>query len=110
MSRMSPMPAFGKVIAATLAGAACAALGGAPASADPLAAALEAAPASAALAKSPKAAKPPKNALTDQNVADIQSAIDEKRSIDAGSMIDMAVLSGSKDPRLVLLSARLDLG
>jgi Flp pilus assembly protein TadD len=42
-------------------------------------------------------------------VADIEHAIDEKRFIDAGSTIDMAVLSGSKDPRLGLLSARLAL-
>lgn len=96
-----------KTMVLALAGAALAAvLGTPPAKADPRTAALDAAPAKAALAKEPKA----KNALTDQAVADIERAIDEKRFIDASSMIDMAVLSGSRDPRLGLLSARLDLG
>jgi Flp pilus assembly protein TadD len=70
-----------------------------------LAAALAAAPGGAALAKESKA----KQVLSEQNAADIQRAIDEKRFIDAGAMIDMAVLSGSKDPRLVLLTGKLDL-
>jgi Flp pilus assembly protein TadD len=94
-----------RTMALALAGAALAAALGAPANADPLTAALDATPAKAALAKQPKT----KNALTDQAVADIEHAIDEKRFIDAGSTIDMAVLSGSKDPRLGLLSARLAL-
>jgi Flp pilus assembly protein TadD len=71
-----------------------------------LAAALGAAPANVALAKEAKV----KQALSEQTMADIQRAIDEKRFIDAGSMIDMASLSGSNDPRLGLLSAKLDLG
>jgi Flp pilus assembly protein TadD len=71
-----------------------------------LAAALSAAPTGAALAKENKA----KQALNDQTVADIQRAIDEKRFLDANAMIDMAVLAGSKDPRLGLLLAKSDLG
>jgi Flp pilus assembly protein TadD len=71
-----------------------------------LAAALGVAPANVALAKEAKV----KQALTEQTVADIQRAIDEKRFIDAGSMINMAVVSGSNDPRLDLLSAKLELG
>jgi len=110
MSHAKPMTSHGKTLALALAGAALLVLAGAPASAAPLAAALDAAPASAALAKDSKPAKKVQKALTDQNVADIERAIDEKRFIDASSMIDMAVLSGSKDPRLGLLSARLDLG
>jgi Flp pilus assembly protein TadD len=94
-------------LALALAGAAlAAALGAAPANADPRTAALDAAPAKAAVAKEAKV----KNALTEQAVADIQRAIDEKRFIDAASMIDMAALDGSNDPRLGLLSAKLDLG
>ncbi|MGZ3274199.1 MAG: tetratricopeptide repeat protein [Caulobacteraceae bacterium] len=112
MSALRPLTACSRIIAIALAGAALCALGSAPASADPLTAALEAAPARAALAKEAKEPKEPKvkKALTEQNVADIERAIDEKRFIDAGSMVDMAVLSGSRDPVLVLLSARLDLG
>jgi Flp pilus assembly protein TadD len=61
----------------------------------------------AALAKETKAQA--KQVLTDKNVADIESAIEEKRFIEAGAMIDMVVLSGSKDPRMPLLAAKLDL-
>src|ERR1700744_128281 len=71
-----------------------------------LAAILGAASGGAALAKDSKA----KQVLTDQNMADIERAIDEKRFIDASSMIDMAVLSGSKEPRLILMTGKLDLG
>jgi len=92
-----------------LAGAALtAALGAAPAKADPASAALDTASARAAVAKQPKEPKI-KKALTDQAVADIEHAIDEKRYLDASSTIDMAVLSGSRDPRLELLTAKLDL-
>lgn len=100
-------------LAVVLAGAALAAvLGAAPAKADPVTTALDAEPARAALAKAPKAPKEPKvkKPLTDQAVADIERAIDEKRFIDAGSMIDMAVIGGSKDPRLGLLAAKVDFG
>jgi Flp pilus assembly protein TadD len=65
------------------------------------------APAAVALAKD-KGPKPQEIAI-EKTVADIQSAIDEKRYLDAGSMIDMAVIGGSKDPRLGLVAARLDL-
>jgi Flp pilus assembly protein TadD len=51
----------------------------------------------------------PQEIAIEKTVADIQSAIDEKRYLDAGSMIDMAVIAGSKDPRLGLEAARLDL-
>ena len=85
----------GRILALALAGAA-------------LAAALSAVPAGVALAKESKA-KQAKQVLTEQNVADIERAIEEKRFIDASSMIDMALLSGSKEPRLVLLSGKLDL-
>ena len=71
-----------------------------------LAAALALGSDGAALAKEAKVKHP----LTEPAVADIQRAIDEKRFIDASSMIDMAMLSGSKDPRLVLLTAKLDMG
>ena len=92
MSVARPMNAR-RVMAMVLAGAA-------------LAAALGAAPADVAFAKEAKV----KQALTEQAMADIERAIDEKRYIDAGSMIDMAALSGSNDPRLGLLLAKLDLG
>ena len=106
MSAARPMNAR-RNLALVLAGAAlAAALGAAPANADPLATVSDVAPAKAALAKEPKV----KNALTEQTMSDIERAIDEKRFIDAGSMIDMASLSGSNDPRLGLLSAKLDLG
>ena len=97
-----------KTMALAFAGAALAAAlaAAAPASADPATAAQDAASAKKALAKEPKVKKP----ISDQTVADVEHAIDEKRYIDASSMIDMAVLSGSKDPRLGLLSAKLDLG
>jgi Flp pilus assembly protein TadD len=71
-----------------------------------LAGALGAAP-GVALAKETKAQA--KQIANDQIVADVQQAIDEKRYLDAGSMIDTAVLGGSRDPRLALLSAKLDL-
>jgi Flp pilus assembly protein TadD len=51
----------------------------------------------------------PKEIALEQSMTDIQSAIDEKRYLDAGSMIDMTVLAGSKDPRLGLLDAKLNL-
>jgi len=93
-------------LALAFAGAALAAvLGAAPAKADPVTTAHDAAAAQKALAKQPKVRK----ALTEPAVADIERAIDEKRYIDAASTIDMAVLAGSKDPRLGLLSAKLDL-
>jgi Flp pilus assembly protein TadD len=85
-----------RVLALVLAGAA-------------LAAGLSAAPTGAAFAKDSKA-KQAKQLLNDQTVADIERAIDEKRFLDANSMIDTAVISGSKDPRLGLLAARVDLG
>jgi Flp pilus assembly protein TadD len=95
-----------RALAAALAGAAVAgALAAAPAWADTVTTAHDAAAAQGALAKQPKV----KKALTDQAVADIERAIDEKRYIDAASTIDIAVISGSKDPRLVLLAAKLDL-
>jgi Flp pilus assembly protein TadD len=99
-----------RILAPLLAGAALAAvLGAAPAFADGLSAALDAAPASKAAAKT---AKPPnaKQVLADQTVVDIERAIDEKRFLDASTLIDMTVLSGSKDPRLGLLAAKVDLG
>jgi Flp pilus assembly protein TadD len=71
-----------------------------------LAAAVSAVPAGGAVAKESKA----KQIVSDQTVSDIERAIDEKRFMDAGAMIDMAVLSGSKDPRLGLLAAKVDLG
>lgn len=92
-------------LAGTMAVAALAAIVATPALAAPLGAALDAAPARAALAKQPKTNR----LLSEPAVADIVQAIGEKRFIDAASMIDMAVLSGSKDPRLTVLSAKLDL-
>jgi Flp pilus assembly protein TadD len=89
-------------LALVFAGAALATFGAASARAD----ALEPAPASAAAAKQPKVKHP----VSDQTVSDIERAIEEKRFLDASAMIDMAVLSGSKDPRLGLLSAKVDLG
>ena len=112
MSRPTPTDARAPLsrgsLALVLAGAALAAAmaGAAPAKADPVTTALDAAPARAALAKEPKVRKP----LTDQAVSDIERAIDEKRYIDASAMIDMAVIGGSKDPRLDLLAAKVDLG
>jgi Flp pilus assembly protein TadD len=47
--------------------------------------------------------------VSDQGVAEVERAIDEHRFIDASSAIDVAVLSGIKDPRLGLLSAKLSL-
>jgi len=73
-----------------------------------LAGGLCAAAAGAALAKESKKAEA-KRIVSDRNVADIERAIEEKRYIDASAMIDMALLSGSKDPRLALLSGKLDL-
>jgi Flp pilus assembly protein TadD len=105
MSTTTPMSAPKTIALALAAAAAAAALGAATAKADPRTAALDATPANAALAKQAKV----KNSLTEQAVADIERAIDEKRFIDAASMIDMAALSGSNDPRLGLLSAKLDL-
>jgi Flp pilus assembly protein TadD len=106
MSEARPVNLRTTMILALAGVALAAALGAAPAKADPRTAALDAAPAKAALAKEPKV----KNALTEQAVADIERAVDEKRFIDAASMIDMASLSGSNDPRLGLLAAKLDLG
>jgi len=106
MSGVRPMDAR-RTLALALAGAALATtLGAARAHADPRTAALDATPAKAALAKEPKV----KNALTEQVAADVERAIDEKRFIDAGAMIQMAALSGSNDPRLGLLSAKLEFG
>ncbi|HWA60445.1 MAG TPA: tetratricopeptide repeat protein [Caulobacteraceae bacterium] len=48
--------------------------------------------------------------LPDKAVAQIQKALDEQRYVDAGRMIDEAVLSGVKDPRLALMSGQLALG
>lgn len=47
--------------------------------------------------------------LTPAAAGDIEHAIDERRFIDAGTMLDTAMLSGVKDPRLILLSGKLDL-
>jgi Flp pilus assembly protein TadD len=91
-----------RTLTVVLAGAVLAAFGAASVRAD----ALESAPASAAAAKQPKVKRP----ISDQTVSDIERAIEEKRFLDANAMIDMAVLSGSKDPRLGLLSAKVDLG
>ncbi|HEY3696569.1 tetratricopeptide repeat protein [Phenylobacterium sp.] len=53
--------------------------------------------------------KAPAAAVIDADVGEIQRALDERRYIDAGQMLDGAALSGSSDPRLVLLSGELDL-
>lgn len=106
MSAARPMN-IRRTMALTFTGAAlAAALGAAPANADPKTAALDVTPAKAALVKEPKV----KNPLTEQAMADIERAIDEKRFVDAGSMIQMAALSGSNDPRLGLLTAKLEFG
>jgi Flp pilus assembly protein TadD len=48
-------------------------------------------------------------AVSAEQVEDIRRAIDEQRLLDAGQMIDQATVSGSKDPRLNLLSGELGL-
>jgi len=42
-------------------------------------------------------------------VEDIQAALSEQRYVDAGRMIDQALLSGAKDPRLIVLGGELSL-
>jgi Flp pilus assembly protein TadD len=69
--------------------------------------ALSAAPASAGLFH--HAPKPAKVDVDDAGIAAIQRAIDEQRLLDAGRLLDEAVLTGSKDPRLGLLAGELEL-
>ncbi len=66
-------------------------------------AATQATPAIAARSAAPAAA------VSGEAVAQIQQAIDEQRLLDAARMLDTALLSGAKDPRLALLNGDLSL-
>ena len=48
-------------------------------------------------------------AVSKDYIAEIQRAIDEQRLYDAGQLLDRALLTGDKDPHLVLLGGRLAL-
>jgi Flp pilus assembly protein TadD len=48
-------------------------------------------------------------AVSDERVSEIQAAVDEQRYADASRMIDQATISGSTDPRIMLLSGELSL-
>lgn len=47
--------------------------------------------------------------LTDRELAEIGRAIEEERLVDAEHMLDEAALAGLRDPRLTVLTGRLDL-
>lgn len=55
------------------------------------------------------AARPVADSLRIEVVADIQRAIEEQRLVDASLLLDRALLSGSEDPRLNLMSGELSL-
>jgi Flp pilus assembly protein TadD len=47
--------------------------------------------------------------LPDADIAAIQRAIDEQRYVDAGRLLDVAIVSGAKDSRIMLLAGDLNL-
>ena len=67
---------------------------------------LSASPAQAGLFGRSEAPAP---TVDDGIVNQIQQALDDQRFVDAGSLLDRALISGSSDPRLVLLAGELNL-
>jgi len=57
----------------------------------------------------PRAARGENASLSATQVDEVRRAIDEQRLLDAGQVIDRAIYSGMKDPRLSLLSGELGL-
>lgn len=65
--------------------------------------------AAAAPAHAQRQATTAASSVSEARLGEIQAALDEQRYLDAGRMIDQAMISGAKDPRLILMGGELNL-